>query len=142
MTTDFPPNLPKFPVVPIETYCSLRLRWIRFQRERRHHHNVVPRSAVSLPQLNHMDHILIDIASSLLRAAVATVLAKELYVVTVPSLIAFSVIAYEVLTRDPIRGSMPPYLGDKAAWEVIRGRRRPQGDTRDIVRLSIFGKDV
>ena len=89
-----------------------------------------------------MGHILIDIASSLLRAAISTVLAKELYIVTVPSLIAFSIVTYEVLTRDPIRSSMPPYLGDRATWEVIRGRRRPQGDTRDIVRLSIFGNDV
>lgn len=89
-----------------------------------------------------MDLILTDIIFTLARAGVATLLAKELYVVTVPGLIFFSIITYSVLTRDPLRSSLPPYIGFKAAWDVLRGRKRSRSDSRELVRLSILRRDV
>jgi hypothetical protein len=89
-----------------------------------------------------MDVILTDIIFTLARAALATFLAKELYIFTIPSLIAFSIVAYAVVARDPVRSSLPPYIGFKGVWDVFHGRRRVRGDKRSLVRLSVFGRDV
>jgi hypothetical protein len=89
-----------------------------------------------------MDIIFTDILFSLARAAVATFLAKELYSVTVPTLLVFSVIIYEALTRDPLRSSLPPFIGFKGTWNALRGHRRARGGKRELVRLSFCRKDV
>jgi hypothetical protein len=89
-----------------------------------------------------MDTILTDIIFTLARAALATFLAKELYILTVPSLITFSIVAYAVVARDPLRSSLPPYIGFKGVWDVFQGRRRVRGNKRSLVRLSVFGRDV
>jgi hypothetical protein len=89
-----------------------------------------------------MDIILTDIVFSLARAAVATLLAKELYSITIPTLFLFSIITYSVLTRDPIRASLPPYIGFKGIWDVLRGKKRVRNGKREVVRLSIFRRDV
>src|SRR5437667_6825110 len=88
-----------------------------------------------------MDIILRDIAFALARAAVATLLAKELYSVTIPTLVIVSIITYSALTQDPIRGSLPPFIGFKGIWDVIRGGRN-RGDSRELVRFSILQRDV
>ena len=114
---------------------------LRFRQDpaQRHPHNVNP-----LRSQTHttMDVILTDILFTLARAGVATLLAKELYSVTVPALLAFSIITYAALTRDPIRVSLPPYIGFKAVWDVFRGKRIRHSDARGLVRLSVFRRDV
>jgi hypothetical protein len=89
-----------------------------------------------------MDVILTDIVFAVARAAVATLLAKELYSITIPSLFLFSLITYSVLSRDPIRASLPPYIGFKGVWDVLWGKRRMRNGKREVVRLSIFRRDV
>jgi len=89
-----------------------------------------------------MDVILIDIAFALARAAVATVLSRELYSVTVPGLLLFSLTVYTVITRDPLRDSLPPYMGFSGTWDVLSGHRRKDKKRREVVRLSVFGRDV
>ena len=88
-----------------------------------------------------MDIILTDIAISLARAALATFLAKELYSITVPTVTLFSIVLYACLTRDPIRTSLPPWMGIKGIWNVIVGGKKVR-QGREIVRLSVFGRDV
>jgi hypothetical protein len=88
-----------------------------------------------------MSTILTDILIALARAALATFLAKELYAVTVPSSIVFSITVYAILTRDPVRASLPPWIGFQGAWWVFRGWRKVRGG-RSVVRLSVFGRDV
>ena len=79
----------------------------------------------------------------LTRAAIATFLANELYAITIPGSLVFSVTLYAVLTRDPLRASLPPWMGFGGMWFVMRGRwRRKVRRGRAIVRLSIFGRDA
>jgi hypothetical protein len=87
-----------------------------------------------------MEAILTDIAFALTRAALATFLARELYTVTIPSLLVFSITAYTVVSRDPVRRSLPPHIGVRGVWRVINGGIT--NDSRGLVRLSIFGRDV
>ena len=89
-----------------------------------------------------MDVILSDIAFALARAAVATLLSRELYSFTVPGLVLFSVTVYAVITRDPLRDSLPPYMGFSGTWDLLSGQRRKDKETREVVRLSVFGRDV
>ena len=89
-----------------------------------------------------MDVILTDIAFALARAAVATLLSRELYSVTVPGLLLFSLTVYAVITRDPIRDSLPPTMGFVRAWDVLSGEKRKGREDREVVRLSVFGRDV
>ena len=89
-----------------------------------------------------MDVILTDMISTLARAGLATLLAKELYFITIPTLVLFSIITYSVLTQDPLRSSLPPYIGIQGSWDVLSGYRRSRGDKREIVRLSILRRDV
>jgi len=89
-----------------------------------------------------MDVILTDILFALARAAVATLLSRELYSVTVPGLLLFSLSVYSVVTRDPLRDSLPPTMAFADVWNVLSGRRRGGGDQRELVRLSLFGRDV
>lgn len=88
-----------------------------------------------------MSTILTDILIALARAAIANFLSKELYSVTVPSLFVFSVTVYAALTKDPLRASLPPWIGARGVWWVLRGRKRVRRG-RSIVRLSVFGRDV
>jgi hypothetical protein len=89
-----------------------------------------------------MDAVLMEIGISLVRAAVATFFAKELFPITIPTLVVFCIMTYALLTRDPLRSSLPPHIGLTGAWNVLCGQRRPDGDTREFVRLSVFGRDV
>ena len=89
-----------------------------------------------------MDIIFTDIVFSLARAAIATLLAKELYSITIPTLLLFSIIIYSLLTRDPIRASLPPYIGFKGVWDVLWGKKKVRNGKREVVRLSIFRRDV
>ena len=89
-----------------------------------------------------MDGILTDIAFALARAAVATLLSRELYSFTVPGLILFSFTVYTVITRDLLRDSLPPYMGLTSVWAVLSGEGRRKGEKNEVVRLSVFGKDV
>jgi hypothetical protein len=90
-----------------------------------------------------MDHIITEIICSLARAALSAFLSKELYTfIAVPSALLLSIVAYEALTRNPLRSSLPPFTGFQATWKAIQGRRRPQRDALEVVRLSFFGKDV
>ena len=98
----------------------------------------IPRFSV----INIMDIILTDIVFSLARAAVATLLAKGLYSITIPTLVLFSILTYSVLTRDPIRASLPPYIGFKGVWDVLWGKKRVRNGKREVGRLSIFRRDV
>jgi hypothetical protein len=88
-----------------------------------------------------MDTILTDIVFALARAGVATFLARELYAITVPALLLFSLTVYAVITRDPIRTSLPPYIGFKGLWRVLQGQKRVLG-RREVARLSVFGRDA
>lgn len=88
-----------------------------------------------------MDTILTDILFALARAGVATFLARELYVLTVPALLVFSLTIYAIITRDPIRESLPPYIGVKGVWRVLQGRKRVLGK-KEVARLSVFGRDA
>jgi hypothetical protein len=83
-----------------------------------------------------------DIVISLAQAAVATFLATELYYITLPGILLFSLVAYAVVTQNPLRLSLPPFIGIGAVWSVIRGNRRAYGDPREITRLSFFGRDA
>src|SRR5277367_1765620 len=89
-----------------------------------------------------MDVILTNIIFELARAAVATALSRELYSVTIPGLLLFSLAVYTVITRDPLRDSLPPYMGFSGTWDVLSGQRRKDKDRREVVRLSVFGRDV
>jgi hypothetical protein len=88
-----------------------------------------------------MDTILTDILFALARAGVATFLARELYAVTVPAMLVFSLTVYAIITRDPLRTSLPPYIGFSGLWRVLRGRKRVLG-RRQVARLSVFGRDA
>jgi predicted ABC-type sugar transport system permease subunit len=88
-----------------------------------------------------MDAILTDILFSLARAGVATFLARELYAVTVPVMLLFSLTVYLIITRDPLRTSLPPYIGLKGLWRVLHGHKRILG-RREIARLSVLGRDA
>lgn len=101
-----------------------------------------PHKIPHFPLIETMDIILTDIVFSLARAAIATLLAKELYSVTIPTLLLFSIIIYSVLTRDPIRASLPPYIGFKGVWDVLWGKKRVRNGKGEVVRLSIFRRDV
>jgi len=86
--------------------------------------------------------ILTEIISSLARAALATYLANELYSLTLPTLIPFTILTYAIITRDPLRRSLPPSLGLRGFWRAL-GRRKYQTIAKDgLHRLSILGKDV
>jgi hypothetical protein len=87
-----------------------------------------------------METILRDIAFALARAAVATFLSRELYAVTVPSLIVFSALAFAVLTQDPIRRSLPPFIGVGGVWKALNCQSTC--DEKGLVRASFFGRDV
>ena len=89
-----------------------------------------------------MDVILTDIVFALARAAVATLLSTELYSFTVPGLLLFSLSVYAVITRDPLRNSLPPYMDFAGAWDVCTGQGRSGRDKRELVRLSVFWRDV
>jgi hypothetical protein len=89
-----------------------------------------------------MEGMFTEVICALARAALATFLSKELYYITVPTALVLSIIAYEAITRDPLRSSLPPFIGFQDAWNVIQGRRRSRGDAREVVRLSFFGKDI
>ena len=89
-----------------------------------------------------MDIILTDILFALARAAVATLLSRELYSVTVPGLFLFSLTVYTVITRDPLRDSLAPYMGFSGTWDVLSGQRRKDKERREVVRLSVYGSDV
>jgi hypothetical protein len=91
---------------------------------------------------NKMDIILKDIAFALARAAVATLLSRELYSFTVPGMLLFSFSVYTVVTRDPLRDSLPPRMGVAEVLGVLRGEKRRRGRREEVVRLSVFGKDV
>jgi hypothetical protein len=88
-----------------------------------------------------MSTILTDILIALTRAALATLLAKELYSITVPGSLIFSITVYAILTRDPVRSSLPPSIGGRGLFSLLRGRRKLRMG-RSIVRLSIFERDV
>ena len=88
-----------------------------------------------------MDTVLTDILFALARAGVATFLARELYSITVPALLLFCVAIYAIITSDPLRMSLPPYIGFKGLWRVLTGRKRVLGG-REVARLSVFGRDA
>jgi len=88
-----------------------------------------------------MDTILTDILVALVRAGIATFLSRELYAITVPVLLLFSITVYAIITQDPIRTSLPPYIGFKGVWRVLTGRKRVLGG-REVARLSVFGRDT
>jgi hypothetical protein len=89
-----------------------------------------------------MPTILRDIVFALARAALATFLAKELYSITVPTLALFSLMTLSIITRDPLRDSLPPFLSPRDIFALLWGRRLGKGDKRRIVRLSVFARDV
>ena len=88
-----------------------------------------------------MSTIITDILIALARAALATFLARELYAFTVPSSLAFTLALYLIITRDPIRESLPQWIGAKGILALIWGKRNVRQD-REVVRFSIFGRDV
>lgn len=89
-----------------------------------------------------MPTILMEILFALARAALATFLAKELYSITVPTLAIFSFITLSLITRDPLRDTLPPFLGLQDITALVLGWRPERGDKRTILRLSIFSRDV
>lgn len=89
-----------------------------------------------------MANYLMEIITALARAALANFLAKELYTLTVPSLVAFSFLTLALITRDPLRDSLPPFVTVRDMFGLFLGRRRSDRGSRSIVRLSIFSRDV
>jgi hypothetical protein len=89
-----------------------------------------------------MPNFLMEIIFALARAALATFLAKELYSITIPSLVVFSFLTLSLITRDPLRDSLPPVFGLRDVFGLFMGRRRSDRESRSIVRLSIFSRDV
>jgi len=89
-----------------------------------------------------MPTILMEIVFALARAALATFLAKELYSITIPSLAVFCFLTLSIITRDPLRDSLPPFLGLQDIIALVFGRRLADGGKRSVVRLSIFSRDV
>jgi hypothetical protein len=87
-----------------------------------------------------MEAILTDIAVALLRSVLANFLARELVAVTLPSVIVFSALAYGVLTRDPIRRSLPPHVGLRSVWNIVCEGYLEDG--RGLVRFSVFERDA
>jgi hypothetical protein len=127
--------------VDIEDGVDLNLSDLRHQEIRltltRHPSQCKP---VSTHQT--MDIILSEIAFALARAAVATLLSRELYSVTVPGLVLFSITVYAVITRDPLRDSLPPYMDFSGTSDVLSGQRRKDKETREVVRISVLGRDA
>jgi hypothetical protein len=89
-----------------------------------------------------MPNYLMEIITALARAALANFLAKELYSITVPSLVLFSFLTLALVTRDPLRDSLPPFVRIRDIFGLFLGRRRSDRGTRSLVRLSIFSRDV
>ena len=83
-----------------------------------------------------------EIVFALARAALATFLAKELYSITIPSLAVFCFLTLSIITRDPLRDSLPPFLGLQDIIALVFGRRLADGGKRSVVRFSIFSRDV
>jgi hypothetical protein len=88
-----------------------------------------------------MDILLTDIVVSLGRAALATFLARELYSTTVPTLLVLSITVYILVTLDPLAPSLPPSIGLRGLWRLLRGKRKVRHAT-DLGRLSVLGRHV
>jgi hypothetical protein len=89
-----------------------------------------------------MPNYLMEIITALARAVLANFLAKELYTITVPSLVLFSFLTLALITRDPLRDSLPPFVTIRDIFGLLLGRRRSDRTSRSIVRLTIFSRDV
>jgi hypothetical protein len=85
--------------------------------------------------------ILLDIFISVIRERIASFLAGELRSFTIPLIILCSAVTYAILTRDPMRASLPPWMGFEGVWGVLWGSRNIRLNY-EMVRLSFFGRDV